>query len=465
MGVDYFRVKMENNMRIIIVGCGKIGTTIIDSLVKEGHDVVAIDDNNDVVTEISNIYDIMCVCGNGADSEVLTEAGVDKAEMFVAVAGSDELNMLSCFIAKKMGARRTVARIRNPEYNGKSLEFLRSQLGLSSAINPEKLCAQELYNILRLPTAAKIETFSNRKFEMIELKLKPDSKLDGLSLVEMRKKYQGQYLVSAVKRDDEVFIPDGNFVLHGGDKIGIMATAAEAQKLFKLLGIMQKQAKSVIILGASKTAFYLAKNLLAGGHEVKIIEKNRQRCEEVANSLPNAVVICGDGAEQELLLEEGLARSDAFVALTGMDEENILISIFASSQNVSKVIAKVSRTELLSMAENLGLECTVSPRKTISDVISTYARALKNSLGSNVETLYKLMGGDAEALEFKVQPDFKYIGIPLKEMALKQNTLVAGIIRGKKIIIPSGNDTIEAGDRVVVLAAGHQLQDLSDIIR
>ncbi len=452
-------------MKIIIVGCGKIGTTIIDSLVREGHDVVAIDDNNDVVTETSNIYDIMCVCGSGADCEVLSEAGVDKAEMFVAVAGSDELNMLSCFIAKKMGAKKTIARIRNPEYNGGSLEFIRSQLGLSSAINPEKLCAQELYNILRLPGAAKIETFSNRKFEMIELKLKHDSKLDGLSLVEMRKKYQGQYLVSTVKRGDDVFIPDGNFILRGGDKIGIMATANEAQRLFKMLGLLQKQARSVMILGASKTAFYLAKKLLAGGHDVKIIERDRQRCEEISGALPGAVIICGDGAQQELLMEEGISQCDAFVALTGMDEENILISIFASSQEVSKVIAKVSRNELSSMAENLGLECTVSPRKSISDVISTYARALKNSLGSNVETLYKLMDGGAEALEFKVQSDFRYVKIPLKEMELKQNTLVAGIIRGKKIIIPSGNDTIEADDRVVVLAAGHRLQDLSDIIR
>ncbi|MBQ7836690.1 MAG: Trk system potassium transporter TrkA [Clostridia bacterium] len=451
-------------MRIIIAGCGKIGTTIIDSLVKEGHDVVAIDDNNDIVTEISNIFDIMCVCGSGADHETLSEAGVEKAEMFVAVTGSDELNMLSCFIAKKMGAKQTVARIRNPEYNGGALEFLRHELGLSSAINPEKLCAQELYNILRLPAAAKIETFSNHRFEMIELNLKPDSKLDGLSLIDMRKKYQGQYLVSVVQRGDEVFIPDGNFVLCGGDKIGVMATAQEAQKLFKMLGILQKQARSVVILGASKTAFYLAKRLLAGGHNVKIIERDRKRCEEVSNALPGAVVICGDGAQQELLLEEGITQCDAFVSLTGMDEQNILISIFASSQDVPKVIPKVSRNELMFMAKKLGLECTVSPRQIISDVISTYARALRNSLGSNVETLYKLMDGQAEALEFKVQSDFKYVKIPLKDMSLKNNVLVAGILRGKKVIIPSGNDVIEAGDRVVVMTSGYILHDLSDII-
>ncbi len=451
-------------MRIIIVGCGKIGRTIIDSLVNEGHDVVAIDDNNDVVTEISNIYDIMCVCGSGTDYETLSEAGVEKAEMFVAVAGSDELNMLSCFIAQKMGASKTIARIRNPEYNSSGLEFIRGELGISSAINPEKLCAQELYNILRLPGAAKIETFSNRKFEMIEFNLKQDSKLDGMNLIEMRKKYQGQYLVSAVRRGEDVFIPDGNFILRGGDRIGLVATTAEAQKLFKMLGIFQKQARSVIILGASRTAYYLAKRLLAGGHNVKIIERDRKRCEEVSNALPGAVVICGDGAQQELLMEEGLSMSDAFVSLTGMDEENILISIFASSQNVPKVIAKVSRPELTAMAENLGLECTVSPRMIISDVISTYARALRNSLGSNVETLYKLMDGKAEALEFKVQSDFAYSKIPLKDMSLKQNTLVAGIIRKKKIMIPSGNDTIEAGDRVVVITSGHRMQDLSDIV-
>ncbi len=451
-------------MRIIISGCGKIGTTIIDSLVKEGHDVVAIDDNNDVITEISNIYDIMCVCGSGTDYETLSEAGVDKAEMFVAVAGSDELNMLSCFIAKKMGAKHTVARIRNPEYNGTGLEFLRHELELSSAINPEKLCAQELYNILRLPGAAKIETFSNRRFEMIEINLKPDSKLDGLSLVEMRKKYQAQYLVSVVKREDRIFIPDGNFVLRGGDKIGIMATAQEAQKLFKALAILQKQARSVMILGASKTAFYLAKRLLLGGHSVKIIERDRKRCMELSNALPGAVVICGDGAQQELLLEEGINQCDAFVALTGMDEQNILVSIFASSQDVPRVIPKVNRNELLSMASQLGLECTVSPKEAISDLITSYARALKNSLGSNIETLYKLMGGNAEALEFKVQSDFKYVKIPLKDMNLKRNTLIAGILRGKKVIIPSGNDTIEPGDRVIAMTAGHKLQDLSDII-
>lgn len=452
-------------MRIVIVGCGKIGTTIVDNLAGEGHDVVAIDENNDVITEISNIYDILCVCGSGADCETLSEAGADKAEMFVAVTGSDELNMLSCFIAKRMGAKHTIARIRNPEYNEGSLDFLKSEMELSSIINPEKLCARELANILRFPSAANIETFSRRKFEMIEVLLKNDTKLDGLSIIEMRNTYQGKYLVSAVQRESNIFIPDGNFVLHAGDRIGIVATTSEAQRLLKNLGILRKQARNVMILGASRTAFYLAKLLVASGHTVKIIEKNIKRCEEISNALPEAIVICGDGAQQELLLEEGLDQMDAFVALTGMDEENILLSIFASSLNVSKIIAKVNRNEFATMAENLGIECVVSPRRIVSDVITTYARALRNSLGSNVETLYKLMGGKAESLEFNVQSDFNFTGIPLKDMPLKSNILIAGIIRGKKTIIPSGNDTIEVGDKVVVLAAGHRLQDLSDIIR
>lgn len=452
-------------MKIVIVGCGKVGTTIVDSLVNEGHDVVAIDEDNDVVTEISNIYDILCVCGSGADCETLKEAGADKAEVFVAVAGSDELNMLSCFLAKRMGANHTIARIRNPEYNESSLDFLKTEMELSSIINPEKLCAKELANILKFPSAANIETFSRRNFDMIEVLIKNDSKLDGMSLIQMRNTYQGKYLVSAVQRGNDIFIPDGNFVLSSGDRIGIVATTAEAQRLLKNLGMLRKQAKSVMILGASRTAYYLAKLLIAGGITVKVIERDRKRCEDFSNTLPEAIVIHGDGAQQELLLEEGLDGVDAFVALTGMDEENILISIFAASHNVSKVIAKVNRNEFATMADNLGIECVVSPRRVVSDVITTYARALRNSLGSNVETLYKLMGGKAEALEFNVQNDFNFSGMTLKNMRLKPNILIAGIVRGKKIIIPSGDDTIEVGDKVVILAAGHRLQDLSDIIR
>ena len=451
-------------MNIVIVGCGKIGRTIISSLVNEGHDVVAIYENPAIIAEISDIYDVMCVCGNGADCDTLSEAQVEKADLFVAVAGSDELNMLSCFIAKRMGVAHTIARIRTPDYNDKGLSFMRQQLDLSVSINPEQLAGQELFNILQLPSAVNIETFSNRNFEMVELLLKPESPLNGITLSELRRKYQAKFLICAVQRGDEVYIPDGSFELKGGDKVGLSASRNEIEKLLRLIGNRQKKARSIMILGASRTAYYLAKLLLSSGNSVKIIDKDPVRCEQFGKLLPNAVMILGDGADQELLLEEGIRDTDAFVALTGTDEVNILISFFASAQNVPKVIAKVNRNELAAMAEKLGLDCIISPKRIISDVLSRYARALQNSLGSNVETLYKIMDDGAEALEFNVQNDFKYLNTPLKDMKLKSNILIAGILRSRKALIPSGDDMILPGDRVVVIAAGHRLNDLSDII-
>lgn len=452
-------------MRIIVVGCGKIGTAILSSLVSEGHDVVVLDDDPEVVSNITNIYDVMGVCGNGADCETLEEAGVEKAQMFVAVTGSDELNMLSCFMAKKMGAEHTIARIRNPEYNDRSLGFMRQQLGLSMSINPELLAAQELFNMLKVPSAVKIESFSRRNLELIEIRLRQDSKLDGIKLSKMREKYKANFLICAVQREDQVYIPDGNFELKSGDRIGLTAAPAEIQKLLKMLDVLRKQARNVMILGGSRTAYYLAKMLSSIGNSVKIIEKDLRRCQELGSALPKAVVIQGDGAQQELLLEEGLHNLDAFVALTGMDEENILISLFASMQNVPKVIAKVNRGELSSMAEKIGLESIVFPKEITSNILVRYARALENSMGSNVETLYKVMDGKAEALEFIVRTDSKLISIPLKELDFKKNILIAGIMRGRKTIIPSGDDVFLPGDRVIVLAAGQRLQDLSNIIK
>ena len=451
-------------MRIIVVGCGKIGTTIVETFITEGHEVVALDNDPAAVAEIGNVYDAITVCGNGVDSDTLEEAGVEKTELFVAVTGSDEMNMLSCFLARRMGAKHTIARIRNPEYNDQSLSFMKQQLSLSMAINPESLAAKELFNILKVPSAVTVETFSRRNFEMVELVLREGSSFAGLSLIELRKKFPVKFLVCVVQREDKVYVPDGSFVLQVGDRIGISATSADIQKLMRLTGMMQKQAKSVMILGASRMAYYLAKMLLDSGTSVKIIDMDHTRCEEISNLLPSAIVIQGDGVQQELLLEEGIETVDAFVALTGMDEENILVSIFASTHNVPKVIAKVNRGELASMAERLGLDCVISPKKFVADVVTRYGRALQNSLGSKVETLYRLMDGKAETLEFCVQTDFKGLDIPLRDLKLKPNTLVAGIIRGRKALLPTGDDSIQVGDNVVVLAAGKQLQDLSDIL-
>ena len=452
-------------MNILIVGCGKIGSTILASLTNEGHDITAVELNRDTLAEITNVYDVMGVCGNGADCDTLAEAGVADAEMFIAVTGSDELNMLACYLAGRMGARHTIARIRNPEYNDKSLTFMKQELGLSMAINPELLAARELFHTLKLPTAAKIETFSRGNFEMIELRLREDSPLLGVPLHELRSRYNAKFLICVVQRGDEVYIPDGNFVLQAGDRIGLTASPAEVQKLLRAIGLASKQARDVMILGGSRTAFYLAKRLLAAGTDVKIIDRDRALCEDLCEALPKAVVIHGDGSHQELLLEEGIGDMDAFVSLTGMDEQNILLSFFASSQKVPKAISKVNRPELSAMAERLGLECIVSPRKLIADVLVRYARALHNSMGSTIETLYTLMDDRAEAVEFLVQDEPTLVDIPLKDLYLKPNILIAGIIRNRRPIIPAGDDRILAGDKVVLLVAGQHLQELKDILK
>ena len=452
-------------MNIVIAGCGKIGRTVIASLTAEGHSVTAIDTNPKALEAVTDNYDVMTVCGNAADSDTLDEASIEKVDLFIALSGSDEINMLSCFIAKRMGASYTVARIRNPEYNDQSLGLLRVHLDLAGAVNPDYLAARELYNTLKLPSAARVETFSRRNLEMIELRLKPESVLAGIRLIDMRKKYPGQYLVGVVQREDNVYIPDGNFVLSPGDKIGVTASPNELLKLLKSLGTTQKQAKSVMIVGAGRTCFYLAKMLLAGGSSVTIIEKDLKRCNEMSEALRGAFVINGDGANQDLLLEAGIENMDAFLSLTGIDEENILLSYYAATRTVPKVIPKVNRDEFVSIAEKMGLDTVITPRKIASNVLVGFARALKNSMGSKIETLYKLMDGKAEALEFDAQDDPSYARIPLKDIKLRPNTLVAGIIRGRKTIIPMGNDTILPGDKVVILTAGKRMNDLADIVK
>ncbi len=452
-------------MNIIIVGCGKIGASVLASLVAEGHNVTAVDNDPAVIEEITNIYDVIGVCGNCTDPDVLEEAGVEAAQMFAAFTSTDELNMLSCFMAKKMGAAHTIARIRNPEYNDRYLGFMKNHLGISMVINPEKRAARELFNILRLPSAVKVDTFSDKRFEMVELKLKPDSALDGMSLAALRKKYPIPLLICVVRRGDKVYIPDGNFVLKGGDKIALTASPTEVHKFLRASGILQKQARNVMILGAGRISYYLAQMLTAHGNSVKIVERREERCRDFSERLPEVSMVCGDGASQELMLEEGIRHMDAFVSLTGMDEENMLISYFAMTQKVPKVITKINRDEFSAMAESLGLDSTISPRKTVADIIVRYARALENSLDSSVETLYKIMDSKAEALEFIAGNDCAAVNIPLKAIQLKPNILIAGIIRGKKIILPSGDDMIQPGDKVVIIAAGHRINNLSDILK
>ncbi len=452
-------------MNILIAGCGKIGTAVLSDLVSEGHDVTALDTDPAVLSDLSNIYDVMTVCGNVGNCEILGEAGVSHTDLFIAATGSDEANLLGCFLAKRLGAAHTIARVRNPEHNERNLRFMKQQLDLSMLINPEMMAAGELCKLLKFPSAIKIETFSRLNFEMVELRLKPDSVLDGVRIIDLRSRSRAKFLICVVQRGDEVFIPDGQFVLHGGDRIGITATLTEIQKLLREIGLMQKQCRRVMLLGGSRTAIYLARMLSESGISVKIIEKDERLCRELCETLPKTVIVQGDGARQELLLEEGLPSQDAFLALTGMDEENILISFFAASMKVPKVISKVNRSELVSIAEQLGLDSLISPQKYVSDLVVRYARALQNSLDSNIETLYQLMDGKAEALEFIVGSESSMLGVTLRDLTFKPNILIAGIIRNRQAIIPGGDDVILPGDRVVVLAADRKLRELSDILR
>ena len=451
-------------MKVLISGCGKIGTAIVESLVKENHKVAVIDTDRKVIDNITSRYDVLGFLGNGAQYDVLMDAGVDKADLFLSVASSDELNMLSCFVAKKAGAKYTVARIRNSEYNNDSFEMIKKELGLNLTINPELLTAQTLYRILELPSASSVETFSTNNTEMIELTVKSGSKMIGVPLYELRRQLGYKFLICIIERNGETFIPGGADTLQEGDNIGIFASKNDFDKILQAFGFNSKPIKSVMIVGAGKTAYYLSKLLTQTKTDVKVIEINKQACEDFSKSLEKVNVINGDGMSQNLLMEEGISSTDAFVSLTGKDEQNVLMSVFSQSKNVKKTIAKINRDEILGISKSIGLETVVSPKYLVADVIVSYARALENSKESKIETLYSLFQGKAEAGEFIVLPDFKHVEIPIKDLELKKDVLIAGIVRNREIIIPGGDDVIKTGDRIIVITSGLSLYDLSDII-
>jgi len=452
-------------MKVIIVGAGRIGSTLVAELVEEGHDITVVDRSQKAIDNITDSYDIICLNGNGADIDTLREAGAGDCRLFIACTENDDTNMLACLLAKRLGAGHTIARVRNPEYNDDGLAYISRQLDLSEAINPENLAANDIFNVLKFPSAENIESFSGR-FELIEIVLKEDSQMIDVNLAELRKKTGASFLICAIQREGRTFIPRGGFELRSGDRIALTAAPREMHKLLKKTGSLKRSAKNVMIVGAGITALYLTKKLLESGIGVKVIDPSRSSCEKFVSMLndPSAIVICGDGASQSVLLEEGIGDIDAFVALTDSDEQNILISIFAQSLGVGKTVAKVDKKELVLMAEKLGVGCVVSPNKSASGQLSRYARALKKAEGSNVQALYKVLDGSAEAIEFQVKADFQYNGVMLKDMRLKSGILIAGIIRDGVPVIPAGTDCILSGDRVVVISSGHRLEDLSDTV-
>ena len=454
-------------MNIIIVGIGKVGLSLTRQLIAE-HRITVIDQNAQLIDNIVNVYDVMAVCGNGASYEVQTEAEAAKADLLIATTTNDEINILACLVAKKLGVRHTIARIRNPEYE-KQLRFMRGELGLSMAINPEKVAAREIARILRFPAAMKIESFSKGRLELVEYRLPDNSALDGMSLMDIYRSTRIRVLVCAVSRKDETTIPSGDFVLRAGDKIYLTSAPDQIAKFFRHLGVFRKEASSVMIVGVSKMCYYLAEELLRMGMSVKIIDQSEARCTQISELLPKALVIVGDGTDNELLREEGLLETDAFVAITGVDEANILMSMSAARQSHGncKVIAKINRRSLVELvSEEHSIDSIISAQSVTAELIVQYIRAMEGASGLQVKTLHHLVDGAVEALEFGIPADAPLIGIPLKDLKMKSGVLLAGIVRANgQLVIPSGGDAIRAGDDVIAVTSGLRLQGIQDLLQ
>jgi len=450
-------------VKIIVTGAGKVGFTVADQLAHEGHDITIIDSNPDKINRASNELDVICIEGNGASIDLLEEAGVRTADMLIAATGQDEINMICCMAARKLGTKYTVARIRNPEYLSQS-EFLRETLGLSMAINPDLEAAAEISRILQFPSAARVETFSHGRVDMVTYRIPKDSKLAGMPLRHLSEKFHAKVLVCAVERGEDVLIPNGKYILHAEDRISIAGSQPELRSFFMNSGAYRKPVSSVIIMGGSRIAIYLTKLLTAAGITVTIIERDLKKCEHLAETLPKARIIQGDGTRRDVLIEEGLTNADAFVALSGYDEDNIIISMYASTLGVGKVVTKVNEEHFSEMLGNTSLDCIVVPKLLVAQQITRYVRAMQNSMGSSVETLYRLVDRRVEALEFIVGESSKCAGRMLKELEIKPDILIASVIRGGKSVIPDGNTEILPGDRAIVVTTNNGLDDLDDIL-
>ncbi len=448
-------------MRIIIVGCGKVGETLAATLYREKHDVFVVDKDQKIIDDVTNRYDIMGVCGNGGTSEVLREAGVENADLLIAVTVSDELNMFVCLVAKKLGVKSTIARIRNPEYVSE-LNMMKNELGLSMAINPELAAAREIAQLVRFPSAVEVDTFAKGRVEILKLVVKANSALDGIVLKDIFSQSKLKILVCAVERDNDVIIPSGEFSIKANDRISVVVPRGEETKFFKWSDTMKDRINNAIIVGGGKIAFYLAQLLTEGGISVKLLEENEARCEELSEVLPKATILCSSGDEHSLLVEEGLESVGAFASLTDSDEKNMLLSLFASSKSNCKLITKINHHSLAELGDGMNLGSIITPKRITAQLILRYVRAMQNTVDSDIETLYNLTD-TVEALEFYVAHDMKYTGIPLKNLKFKKNLLVACINRRGNIIIPGGNDTLEIGDTVVVVTTNKGFNSTNDI--
>lgn len=450
-------------MQIIIVGCGKVGCTLAEQLQEEDTDITLVDISQEKLTSLCDNVDAMGVLGNGASINVLMEAGVETADILIAVTGSDELNLLCCLIAQKAGHCQTIARVRNPIYS-KEIGFIKERLGVTMFINPELAAAQEISRILRFPSALKIDTFARGRVELVKFKVLPEFHLDGMNISRLKEKFNCDILICTAESPDSVSIPGGDYVIHNSDILSVMAPPKNTASFFKKIGMKTSQVKNAIIIGGGTISYYLSQALIDMKIDVKIIEKDKDKCETLSELLPDATIINGDGTDRFLLMEEGLLQSEAFVTLTNLDEENVFLSLFAKSISQAKVVAKVNRLAFDDVIDSLDLGSVIYPKYITADSILQYVRAMQNAIGSNVETLYHILDNQAEALEFSICENCPAAGIPLSELPLKKNLLVGCINRHGSIRIPRGNDTIQPGDTVMIVTTNKGLRDISDIL-
>ena len=452
-------------MQIMIVGCGKMGSTLAVQLVKEGHRVTVIDRNESVIEQISNAQDVIGYVGNGAVFSVLEEAGAKDADLLLAMTTSDEINLLSCLIAHKIGTKHTIARVRDPEY-ANNMYRISDDLGLSMTVNPDRQAAEEIARVLRFPAATHVELFARGHVELVTCRLPEKSAVNGIPLYELPQKLGVRVLICAVERDGAFTIPSGGFTLAGGDVLYVTGAPREVAKALRKAGVIANPIRSAIIGGGGRISYYLAQELVGSNISVKIIEYSKDAARNIAELLPGAVVINGDVTDHDLMQEEGIERADAYVGLTGLDEGNVLSALYAKRHGVSKVIAKVNNEGLESLVKETALDSVISPKRVATNVILRYVRAREASADhGRIRGLYKIADGSIEVLEFNASDENKnLLNIPLKDLKTKKHLLIACLVRNGKAIIPGGADTIQAGDVVLVVTEQHRMNDLGDIM-
>ena len=450
-------------MKIIIVGLGTIGKTILRSLSTMGHTIVIVDENKDKVENMIEKYDVAGVVGNGACMDILKEAGAEDTDIAIFLTNSDELNVFACLTAKKAGVKNTIARVRNPDYR-QQIRDMKDELGISMIVNPEKETAEEIFNLINLPSISQMEHFAKGKALLAEIVVDEGCSLIGETLISLGRQLKTKVLVCAVQRGDEFIIPSGTFMFELGDRVHFTSDANSIRDFLSEAKLEKSPFKNIMIVGGDKIGYYLAEELSKKKFNIKLLESERKRAEELADMLPKVTVINANGTQHDLLIEEGIEAMDAFVALTNIDEENMIVSMFANKMDVEKTITQIKNDELYDMLGELGIENTVSPKRIVADRIISYIRALTNKRGSNVLTLYRLVNDRVEALEFLAKKEEKFFNMPLKTVKTKENCLIACIIRENEVIIPDGNSHIQLGDNVIVVTTHKNFDDLNDIL-